>query len=111
MVREWLAEKFGQRVISRLTDRPWQAKSPCLSPLDFWYWSVCLQELRRSPPKSLDEIKETVDEFTESLEEEEVKKAVGNIVKRAECCLKAGGGAFKYKLKKKRNWGDSALFI
>ena len=42
MVREWLAEKFGQRVISRLTARPWQAKSPCLSPLDYWFWSVCL---------------------------------------------------------------------
>ena len=46
----WLESKFGDRVISRLTARPWPAKSPDLSPLDFWFWSVALAECRRAPP-------------------------------------------------------------
>ena len=34
--RQWLNQKFGDRVISRLTDHhPWPAKSPDLSPLDY----------------------------------------------------------------------------
>jgi hypothetical protein len=103
MVREWLAEKFGQRVISRLTARPWPAKSPCLSPLDYWFWSVCLQELRRNPPNTLEELMETVNEYSDSLEKEEIMKAVGNILKRAECCIEAEGGAFEYKMKKAKN--------
>ena len=51
MNREWLsAAKFGNRFISRFTARPWRARSPCLSPLDYWFWSVGLSELRKSPP-------------------------------------------------------------
>ena len=48
-----------------------------------------------------------MNESTDSLEREEVRKAVRNIVKRAESCIEAKGGAFEYKLKKKRNRGDS----
>ena len=32
-VREWLMSKFGNRVISRFTDRSWPSRSPDLSPL------------------------------------------------------------------------------
>ena len=49
MVMDWLRSKFGQRVISRNADQPWPARSPDLSPLDFWLWSVCLRELRKAP--------------------------------------------------------------
>ena len=48
-VRQWLAERFNGRVISRLMEREWPARSPDLSPLNFWFWSVALAELRRNP--------------------------------------------------------------
>ena len=59
-----------------------------------------MAELRRSPPSSIEELMETVTEYSESIEEDEVKKAVGNIVKRAQFCVEAKGGAFEHKLKK-----------
>ena len=93
MNREWLsAAKFGNIFISRFTARSWPARSPCLSPLDYWFWSVCLSELRRSPPHSPDELMDTVNQFAYSLEGEEIKKA----------CNECKGGAFAYKLKKIR---------
>ena len=49
LVRDWLATKFGTSVISRYADQPWPAKSPDLSPLEFWFWSVCLMVQRRCP--------------------------------------------------------------
>ena len=58
--RAWLQQKFGQRVISRHMDRPWPAKSPDLSPLDYWFWSVAMRELARVPPNSIEEMKTTV---------------------------------------------------
>ena len=61
----------------------------------------------RALPNTMEELVETVNEFTDSLEREEVRKAVGNIVKRAESCIEAEGGAFEYKLKSKRNRVDS----
>ena len=82
-----MAEKFGEIVISKLTNRPWPAKTPCLSPLDYWFWSVCLQELRRTPPNTIEELIEAVNDVSDSLEEEEVRKAFENIMKRAESSL------------------------
>ena len=34
--------------------------------------------------------------------EDKVRKATGNIVKRASACLESGGGLFEFRLKKKR---------
>ena len=84
--RAWLQQRFGKRVISRHTDHPWPAKSPDLSPLDYWFWSVAMRELTRVPPSSIEEMKATVEEFADSLDLEEVLKAVENIKKRAQVC-------------------------
>ena len=73
----WLQQRFGQRVISRHTDHPWPAKSPDLSPLDYWFWSVAMRELTRVPPSSIEEMKATVEGFADSLDLEEVLKAGG----------------------------------
>ena len=97
-VREWLQSKFGERVISRLMPNQWPAKSPDLSPLDYWFWGVAMQEVRSHPPATLEELKEVVDGFAESLEPEEVVKAARDHVVRARCCLTQRGGAFESRL-------------
>ena len=43
-VCQWLAFKFGENVISRFAVNP---RSLGLSPLNFWFWSVFLAELRK----------------------------------------------------------------
>lgn len=90
-VRAWLDEAFSGRVISRLTDRPWPARSPDLSPLDYWFWSVALTELRRNPPSCLEELKMVVEAFAGSLEPEEVRRAVRHLRQRAETCVSRKG--------------------
>jgi hypothetical protein len=100
--RPWLENKFGDRVFSRLTDRPWPAKSPDLSPLDFWFWSVAMAELRMVPPTTLNELKLAVEDFAESIDKEEISKAVRHIRSRAQLCRNLHGGAFEAQLKKVR---------
>ena len=102
MVRDWLASKFGSRVISNKTDRPWPTRSPDLSPLDFWFWGVCLVELRRHPPASLEELRATINELARRMSPAEVRKAVNNVSKRAEACIAANGDNFEHLLKKAR---------
>ena len=46
-VRDWLDNKFHGRVISDKMDVPWPARSPDLSPLDYWFWVIALAELRK----------------------------------------------------------------
>ena len=103
LVLDWLQSKFGDSIISGRTQRPCPAKSPCLAPNDYWLWSVCLQEIRRVKPASLEELKEVVNNFCESLDPDEVRKAVRHIRRRAQACFEAEGGHFEHKLKKKNN--------
>ena len=53
-VREWLNKTFHGRVTSRMIEHPWPAKSPDLSPLDYWFWNVAMAELRRAPREILE---------------------------------------------------------
>ena len=66
----------------------------------FCFWSVCLAELNRCPPRTIDELKATVEAYAASLTLEEISKAVHDILPRAEACILAEEGAFEYKLKK-----------
>ena len=100
MIRNWLAGKFGARVISGKTDRPWPAKSPDLSPCDYWLWSICLQEIRKVKPRQLIELQELVSDFCFSLSSDEVRKATAHVLRRTEICLELGGGHFEHMLKK-----------
>ena len=86
LVLAWLREKFGDRVISRKTQRPWPAKSPDLAPNDYWLWSICLGEISRVKPSNLEQLKQVVSEFCESLSPSEVKSATKNIRKRHSLC-------------------------
>ena len=57
-------------------------------------------EIRRVKPSTLEELKEVVTDFCDSLDEEEVRRAVRDVRPRAELCLKMGGGHFESQLKK-----------
>ena len=97
---EWIREKFGTRVISGNTEIPWPARSPDKAPCDYYLWGNCEAEIRRVKPSTLEELKTVVTDFCDSLDEEEVRRAVRDVRPRAELCLKMGGGHFESQLKK-----------
>jgi hypothetical protein len=51
-----------------------------------------------SHPTSLDELMDIVNQYSDNMEEEEIKKACKKI--RARACIETGGGTYEYKLKK-----------
>ena len=56
---------------------------------------MVMTELRRTTYTTLAELKETVESFARSMDEEEVRQAVRNIRSRARACLKKNGAAFE----------------
>ena len=71
---------------------------------DYWFWSICLGELRRSLPSSLDVLQETVNNFVQNLAREEIIRSARDVQIRARACVQANGGTFEHMLKKfKRN--------
>ena len=99
MVLEWLASKFGDRIISNLTDLEWPPRSPDMSPLDFWFWGACLARLRKVRYHGLEMLMDTVTEYAASIPKADVRRAVNDILVRADCCIEQGGGSFEPRLK------------
>ena len=99
MVLEWLASKFGDRIISNLTDLEWPPRSPDMSPLDFWFWGACLARLRKVRYHGLEMLMDTVTDYAASIPKADVRRAVNDILVRADCCIEHGGGSFEPRLK------------
>ena len=92
--------KFEERVINHFTESPWPAKSPDLSPLDYWFWSVCLVELRKNPPNSFPGLVNTVERYAAILNKDQIiTAAVNDILPRVQAYIESDGGAFEYNLK------------
>ena len=89
---------FGNRIISQKAEIEWPAKSPDLNPLDFAFWGMAMKEVWEQKPETIPELVSVVENFFESLSEEIVRKSVGNIMKRAELCVKNKGGHFENEM-------------
>ena len=46
-----------------------------MSCLDFWFWGVAMEEVRKSRPSTLTELKAVVEAFAESVDPEEVRRS------------------------------------
>ena len=100
---DWLEGKFRViRVINRFITHTWPSCTPNMFPLDNWFWSVCLVELRRSPPTTMEDLITTMEDFKNSFEEQEVRGACRSILCRAQACIESEGGTFEHRLKKAR---------
>ena len=60
----------------------------------YWFWSICLVELRKNPSNSLPELVNTVEGYAVSLNKDQIITLVNDILPR-----ESDGGAFEYKLK------------
>ena len=102
VVRTWLADKFGDNVISRLTTHPWPAKSPDCNPLDFFLWGAIEAQVFKRSPKSIEELKRVVEDIAFSLDANMIQRACKNVFKRAQLIIDVKGGHFEHLLKTKR---------
>ena len=59
-----------------------------------------MQEVRKSKPSTLAELKTTVESFAESLNQEEVVKSARHLRQRARACRLVGGTTFEGSLKR-----------
>ena len=95
---EFLKQKFSNRVISRRTDCPWPARSPDLSPLDYWFWSIMEKAVYLQKPRNIPALKRVVEEAAQRVTEEEVRRAVASFSRRARLCSANMGAHFEAEL-------------
>ena len=88
-VREFLQQKFGERVTSRLTPT-------------IWFWGIADQEVRRVQPGTLNALKQVVEDMAEVMDPEQINRAAESVHDRSRVCLKKRGGPFEYCYKKEK---------
>lgn len=91
IVRDWLNEKFANRWIGRRGPIEWPARSPDLSPPDFFLWGYLKDIVYRSRPTTIAQLRERIATVCAEIPVEMCAKACKSVVKRFEACRDAGG--------------------
>lgn len=92
---EILRQKFPGRVISRYGDVEWPARSPDLSPLDFFLWGYLKGRIYRDNPIDITQLKAAIETEIRSIGQEMLIRAMDNLRHRAEICVRSGGQHLK----------------
>lgn len=98
-VGEYLSEMFPGKVISNNGDIRWPARSPDLSPLDYYLWGTMKDSIYKTTPHNMNELREAIITTLRSkIRRRDISRAVNNMRKRMELCLEVEGGVFEHLL-------------
>lgn len=98
-VRQFLNERFPGRWIGRRGPIEWPARSPDLSPLDFFLWGHLKSKIYATPPADLAELRQRIVTECRLLTPEvfaNVRKAFEN---RLYHCMEVSGGHFEHLIR------------
>lgn len=91
--RAVIDEMFSGRWLGRHSEYEWPARSPDLTPLDFFLWGYLKQLVYRFRPfANIDELEQRIRECVGSISKEMIVNAVKRVSKKTEKCLERNGG-------------------
>ena len=96
-VRNLLNEKFPGTWIGRRVSIEWPARSPDLSPLDFFFWGVMKDRVYTEKFKTLEDLKKIIkrEALIIANDKELLKKVCSSVTGRVAECIDANGGPFE----------------
>ena len=99
-VHNFLGEKFCGQIISQKLEIDWPPYSPDLNPLDYFFWSLAMIQVRCQKTSTIAELTAIVEDVAATAPKEMIHDAVGNIRKRCQACQMAEGSQYEPFLKK-----------
>ena len=90
-VREWLDKKFPNRWIGRRGPIEWPARSPDLSPPDFFLWGYLKNIVYKDRPSNLTELRNRIATACAEIDTSMCDHVCKSVEKRFERCRDAGG--------------------
>lgn len=76
----------------------WPARSPDLTPLDFFLWGYVKNEVYKQKYASINELREQVNVTLRSLPRDYVRSATQSVISRARACMEQNGFQFEHLL-------------
>lgn len=96
-VRTYLTHCFGQNVIANNGPVMWPARSPDLTPLDFYLWGQIKNEIYEfEPPVNRNELEARIREAFNLLNGNTLGRVTRKILKNCEMCRNANGRHFEH---------------
>lgn len=95
-MRNFLNEHYEGRWMGRGGPIPWPARSPDLTPLDFYVWGVIKAHVYRTRPQTREECEQRIREGFLLLPPETIRRATKSVVRRAEKCIEVNGEHFQH---------------
>ncbi|CAF1096118.1 unnamed protein product [Didymodactylos carnosus] len=96
IVREWLDRKFPDRWLGRRGPFDWPARSPDLSPCDFFLWNYLKDIVFKTPPATITELQDRIKTACEEIPEDVCRKACRSVLGRFRDCLNNEGQFLSY---------------
>jgi len=99
-VRNWLNENFPGRWIGRGGPVAWPARSPDLTPLDFYLWGTVKSLVYNTGVDTREELRQRILDAFHNVKGrvEELRTATRNVQMRSRVCLQVNGGHFEQLL-------------
>ena len=100
LARNTLASIFGEQWIGRYGPRWWPARSPDLTPLDFFLWGQVKNEVYASEVHTEDELRQRIERAFDKIKElaaqgDLLNKVRRNLLRRCHLCVYKQGGHFE----------------
>lgn len=97
-VREFLHQQFPEKWIGNRGAVEWPARSPDLSPLDYYLWGHLKNKIYKTVPNDVAELRANIVNGFNSLRRRDIQRAVQNIRRRIDLCRNVNGNLFEYLL-------------
>ena len=95
LAKNWLREQFGRQWISRGGPIEWPARSPDLSPLDFFLWGHIKQVVYQTSVTSVTELERRIQEACAGVTQSCLENVWRNVAKRVALCEREEGKHFE----------------
>lgn len=96
IVRHLLNNVFPQRWIGRRGPIEWPARSPDLTPLDFFYWGYLKSQVYETKPNDIEELKNRIRDVSNEITPEVLQKVTDEVYFRLGLCQEKGGYQFEH---------------
>lgn len=98
VAREFLNTHFPDKWIGTAGPVEWPARSPDLSPLDFYLWGYLKDELYKTRYATVEEMMEKIEDILNGIHHNSLRKATQGLIKRSHACIYVDGDLFEHLL-------------
>lgn len=96
-VREWLNNEFGEQWIGRFSKNPWPARSPDLTPCDFFLWGYLKSNVYKQRPfQNMEHLENCIRSCVEQISETMLKNVRREMFSRTILCMEREGGRVEF---------------